>query len=779
MTEPISRTKPPDQAAIRGTADELRAGSLPIVVAMTIVLALLWFVLVADPAHAATWLPPLVVLLAAFGSFFLARAAAWLGATLLVASQVVGVVAFAVRDPGSFSASLFVIPVISAGVLLGPRSGVALGAITTLLAGALAFGPARLTDANDALNAIILIWIGAILVYAASHPVYAAVTWAWASYHDALKRADEVREHRGELAKALASLNETVYRLEVANLELARARAAADEARQLKTEFAANISHELRTPLNLVIGFSEILLGGPVAGNGAATPPAFRADVEVIHRNARHLSALIDDVLDLSQVDAGRMGLHKERADLATIAEEAAGAVARLYQARGLTVKSAVPADLPPVYVDRTRIRQVLINLLNNAARFTPKGGTTICARAEDGNVVVDVSDTGVGIAAADIPKVFEEFRQLDGTTRRPHDGSGLGLAICQRFVELHGGTIWCVSELGQGARFSFTLPVIANVAGAALRPEWDTWVRVAEPEEPPARPIVLVNRDPRIERMFQRYLDGYRIVPAVDEDEALRRCAETGARGIILVESPEVDAAERRRRLRQVPRDAPIILCSLPTSVTLGQRLGVSDYLIKPISRERLLETLARAAPKARTVLVVDDDPDMVRLIARLLRSGSRRYRVLRAYGGAEALDLLRENRPDAMILDLVMPGIDGYEIIRQVRATDGIADLPIVAVSARSYETETVVAGGVEISREGGLSVGDLMACLQSSLDAMTEPRESARPMIPDDNGGGDPRDAMTEPHEIGGGDLHDAITEPRESARPTAAGSDPGQA
>jgi CheY-like chemotaxis protein len=376
------------------------------------------------------------------------------------------------------------------------------------------------------------------------------------------------------------------------------------------------------------------------------------------------------------------------------------------------------------VYVDRTRVRQVLINLLNNAARFTVKGGTTIRARADERNLVVEVEDTGIGIAAADIPKVFEEFRQLDGTMRRPHDGSGLGLAICQRFVELHGGTIWCESDVGAGTMFVFTLPVIDNVAGAALRPEWETWVRVGEPIEPPARPIVLVNRDPRIERMFQRYLEGYRVVSAGDEAEALRRCAETGAKGIVLVESPEVDAAERRRRLREVPRDAPIVLCSLPTSVSLGQRLGVSDYLIKPISGERLRETLARVARKARTVLVVDDDPDMVRLVARMLRSGARRYRVLRAYSGAEALDLLREQRPDAVILDLVMPGIDGYEVVRRMRASDDLAPIPVIAVSARSYETETVAAGGVEITREGGLSVGDLMACLRSALDALTTP-------------------------------------------------------
>src|SRR5262249_29849591 len=157
-------------------------------------------------------------------------------------------------------------------------------------------------------------------------------------------------------------------------------------------------------------------------------PPAARADVDVIYRNAKHLSNLIDDVLDLSQIDAGRMGLSKERIDLRTVAAEAINAIARLYEVRGLTLTNEIPANLPPVYADRTRIRQVLINLLNNAARFTPHNSTSVRAHCARTDLVVEVADTGMGIAEEDIPKVFEEFRQLDGTTRRTHDGSGLGL---------------------------------------------------------------------------------------------------------------------------------------------------------------------------------------------------------------------------------------------------------------------------------------------------------------------------------------------------------------
>ncbi|HLZ10102.1 MAG TPA: ATP-binding protein, partial [Chloroflexota bacterium] len=438
--------------------------------------------------------------------------------------------------------------------------------------------------------------------------------------------------------------------------------------------------------------------------------------------NARHLSNLIDDVLDLSQVDAGRMGLTKERVPLSTVAGEAISAVNRLYEVRGLTLTNRVSEDLPAVYVDRTRIRQVLINLLANAARFTTTGGAWITALLRDGNIVVQVVDTGVGIAPEDIPKAFEEFRQLDGTTRRQHDGSGLGLAICRRFVELHGGSIWAESKPGRGTIFSFTLPLIDNVASSTLRPDWDTWVRVQSISDESTRAVVLVNQDPRVERLFQRYLDGYRILPAVDEAEALRLFGQTPVHGVLLVTTPGTPLTERIQKLRAAPRNVPVIVCSLPSSTSMGASIGVTDYLIKPISADRLLDTLSRVGKKAHTVLIVDDDPEMVRLLALMIRSRSRRFQVLRAYGGAAALAMLCEHTPDIVILDLVMPEIDGYTVLREMRSSETLREVPVIAVTARSYEAEMFSAGALEISREGGLSVGEMMACLKSSLDSIT---------------------------------------------------------
>jgi signal transduction histidine kinase/CheY-like chemotaxis protein len=713
-----------DAATLRETAHELRAETLPIVAAATVLMAVGWFLAFADPAIASSWSTAVAVLMLGVVSYFLARWHISVGAGVLILTQVGGITEFALNHPEVPAAHYYAVPVLAAGLLFGPIAGVGTGLASTILILWLTMSPEAVSTSGSG-SGLLLTWLAVILAWAASYPVYTAVSWAWTSYREALQKTEDVRNHQAELARAVASLNETCFRLDVANHELARARAAAEEARQLKAEFAANISHELRTPLNLIIGFSEIILRQPTTSDGTLVPPSLRADVDVIYRNARHLSSLIDDVLDLSQVDAGRMGLTKERADLTTIVDEAIHAVIRIYEARGLQLTSEVSPALPSIFVDRTRIRQVLINLLNNAARFTETGGTTVRARVAEGNLIVEVADTGVGIAPSDIPKVFEEFRQLDGSTRRPHDGSGLGLAICRRFVEMHGGAIWAESAIGHGTTFSFSLPIIDNVASASLRSPWETWVRLTDPENPEVKPVILVNRDARVERLFRRYLEGYQVIPIEDEGEAIRRYSKSGAQGIVVIDSPNADRDERRRRLREAPRNAPVFSCSLPTSVSLGEQLGVSDYLVKPISRERLLETLGRVARKAKVVLIADDDPDMVRLLARLLRSGSRRYQVLRAYSGREALDLAREHRPDVVVLDLVMPDVDGYAVIRGLRETEGLHDLPIVAVTARSYEADTVAVGALEITREGGLTIGELMACLRSSLDAMSSPR------------------------------------------------------
>jgi signal transduction histidine kinase len=295
--------------------------------------------------------------------------------------------------------------------------------------------------------------------WAAMHTLLTATQWALFSFEQARQKIEEAREQRLELKQIQQDLIQANGELARLSDRLKAMHRAAEEARRAKEEFVANVSHELRTPLNMIIGFSEMIIQSPQV-YGARLPSALLADITAIRRNSQHLAKLVDDVLDLSQVEAGRMALSKEWVSLQGIVDEVATAVRGLYESKGLYLQTEVPADLPPILCDSTRIRQVMLNLLSNAGRFTERGGVRLNAWREKDNVVVSVSDTGPGIAPEDQEKIFEPFQQLDGSIRRRHGGSGLGLSISKRFVEMHRGKMWLESEVGVGTTFYFSLPL-------------------------------------------------------------------------------------------------------------------------------------------------------------------------------------------------------------------------------------------------------------------------------------------------------------------------------
>ncbi len=289
----------------------------------------------------------------------------------------------------------------------------------------------------------------------ATSGLYEALDSAELSAQEASKRAEEARWHRAELHRTLKSLDLAWAQLQRANSELFYAREAADAALRFKSEFAAQISHELRTSLNLVLGFSETMAFSQDA-YGVRLPAPYLRDVMEIHRNSRHLLALIDDVLDLSKLEAGRMGLRREPVDLGSMLCEAADIARPLVERKGLELVLELPQTLPMLMLDRTRIRQVVLNLLSNAVRATAHGRIVVTARSDGSQVIVHVSDTGIGISAEDLVRVFEEFYQSDGAAGST-GAAGLGLAVSKRIVMLHGGRMWAESEVGVGSTFSGT----------------------------------------------------------------------------------------------------------------------------------------------------------------------------------------------------------------------------------------------------------------------------------------------------------------------------------
>lgn len=452
-----------------------------------------------------------------------------------------------------------------------------------------------------------------------------------------------------------------------------------------KSDFLASMSHELRTPLSAILGFSDLMRREEATGGSVTVPLEW---VEHIHTGGSHLLTLINDVLDLAKVEAGRLDLHPEAVDLGAAIAESVSGLRPLAERKRLNVE--VRASNVSATVDRGRFRQIMYNLLSNAIKYTPDEGTIRVEATGNGSEVrVAVIDTGIGIDTADQQRVFEEFRQVgDPRTREP--GTGLGLALTRRLVEAHGGTVELESALGMGSRFTVALPVGDLVGDRAEQGTDD--VAVAGPARASLN-IILVEDDPSAVRLLREYLrtTGYVLRVASDGEMALEMARAQRPDAVLLdVLLPGLDGWEVLRRLKADPDlgDVPVVIVTVVDEREVGLALGAVDYLLKPVKRERLLACLARvvgtSSPQGATsvVLAVDDEPagtDLVR--AALAPAG---YRVITAAGGREALARLRTEHVDVVVCDLVMPGMDGFAVIAAMRDDPRMAEIPIVVCTA-----------------------------------------------------------------------------------------------
>jgi CheY-like chemotaxis protein len=383
-----------------------------------------------------------------------------------------------------------------------------------------------------------------------------------------------------------------------------------------------------------------------------------------------------------------------------------------------LDLRLDLPADSPRVMVDRLRIRQVLMNLLTNAARHTERGHITVRVGYDEREARVEVADTGPGIAAADVQRIFARFATTQ-TRRGEAGGTGLGLPISQRFVELHGGTMGVESAPGAGATFWFTLP--AEAGGSAGASDAGALVRQRYLGRP--QPLLLLaHPDASVARLLGRHLPGYRIETAADLSEAAERAGELRANAIVVDlfdDAPPGGAV-------------PVIRCPLPAADELAARLGVADYLVKPISRETLLAAIDRIEPSPRTILVVDDDRPFARLLTRMLSSGPRRYEVRTAADGRDGLAKMEATAPDLVLLDLSMPGLDGAGVLERMRADPRLAATPVIMLSAHvEGEGRAVVGRELRLEKPEGFKVAELTRLLDALVGAMRPAADSGTAM------------------------------------------------
>ncbi|MDD5199474.1 MAG: response regulator [Terrimicrobiaceae bacterium] len=543
--------------------------------------------------------------------------------------------------------------------------------------------------------------------------------------HDFQAMAHEIQTREQRLAEWNQNLEKTVQdrtaELAKAVGDAQEARESAESANRTKSAFLANMSHELRTPMNAIIGYSEML----VEDAEDAGQEAFVPDLKKIHAAGRHLLALINDVLDLSKIEAGKMTLYVESFDVRAMLDDVVATIQPLIEKNHNVLDVRCPDDPGTMRADLTKVRQTLFNLLSNAAKFTENGTLTVETRREtvDGaeRMIFTVRDTGIGMTPAQLGKLFQAFSQADDSTTRKYGGTGLGLAISKKFCRMMGGDIAVESEYGKGTAFIFWLPVEVVPEGAPARPPQPA----AEAAEFTGRPVVLVvDDDPAVRELMSRSLtkEGYEVQVAADGRAGLELARVAKPAVIVLdVLMPGMDGWAVLSELKNDPElhSIPVILATMLEEKEMGFALGAQEYLTKPIERERLISVIRRYRDPAdaRAVLVVEDDPGTREMIQRMLEKEKLATRC--AENGRIALEQIEQQIPALVLLDLMMPEMDGFEFLRELRKRVEWRGVPVIVLTAKELtpEDRSALLGKVEkILQKGTASREDLLKEIRS---------------------------------------------------------------
>jgi len=476
---------------------------------------------------------------------------------------------------------------------------------------------------------------------------------------------------------------------------------------QTKARFLANMSHELRTPMNAIIGFSSLLLDD----RSLHMSERHRRNLERVSRNARDLLELINNVLDLSKIEAGRMDVYSEPADARDLIERAMAVVEPLKEARPINLSISVEDGLPAMRTDRTKLQQILINLLSNAIKFTREGEVKVTAvRAPHNRIRIAVSDTGIGIAESDVNRIFEEFRQIASTGRGSRTGTGLGLPITRRLAEMLGGEISVSSREGAGSVFTLSLPleIEGRVSSTA-----ETEVPLTDPD----RTALVIDNDPASLYLTKKYLSeaGYSVA-ATDDPARAVEIASKARPALITIDIDALDGdIETLERITNSHNEVVVVAFSADVSAeSRALDAGAKVFLRKPVDRASLMAFLARAnSPVQKCVLVVDDDPDALDLaVAMIEQSG---YEITTAVNGREALEAISRQRPDAIILDLMLPEMDGFEVVHRMSLNADWRNIPVILLTARDLSHEERRALDISTARiiqKGNFSRDELLA-------------------------------------------------------------------